>query len=318
MEGSIPNPHHESLSALVALGTLVTHAKQVRTLYKNMAGRNNSSVIRTKNFHYPFQCTYGRRSTVSTSYSHTGNYFASEDAYGNFTFKMALYRNQSFSTSFESREYPISIELDEPLYVGHSVTSSTADLVVFAETFRATTTGNPNSLPHYDFIRDGCEVDDTMTYNYTLNRVQRFTIHSFRFIANHTVIYLPCFLMVCHKNASDSRCHRGCAQPMRARRHIEASMRDFEAGLRDSDSGMREKVRRDVLDGSMLYELTPGPMKRRSIGGTGEEVGKKASNKEQGLNNILCSKTSLLFFFFVFLPFFSFVFYTVQSICGLW
>ncbi|EDO35823.1 predicted protein [Nematostella vectensis] len=203
---------------------------------------------------------------------------------------MALYRNQSFSTSFESREYPISIELDEPLYVGHSVTSSTADLVVFAETFRATTTGNPNSLPHYDFIRDGCEVDDTMTYNYTLNRVQRFTIHSFRFIANHTVIYLPCFLMVCHKNASDSRCHRGCAQPMRARRHIEASMRDFEAGLRDSDSGMREKVRRDVLDGSMLYELTPGPMKRRSIGGTGEEVGKKASNKEQGdskLNHVL-------------------------------
>ncbi|EDO28691.1 predicted protein [Nematostella vectensis] len=121
-----------------------------------------------------------------------------------------------------------------------------------------------------------------MTYNYTLNRIQRFTIRSFRFIANHPVIYLHCFLMVCHTNASDSRCQRGCAQPIRARRHIEAEMGDSVTRMRDSVTGMRDRVRRDtVVDGSMLYEITPGPMKAAD-----EKEKKRASTKGQGGANL--------------------------------
>ncbi|EDO44277.1 predicted protein [Nematostella vectensis] len=256
----------------------ITYTNVVSTCYKEEDDHNSSGITRARNFHFPFTCSYGRRQTVSSSsYSHVGSFMASEGSYGNFTFKMALYRNQSYSSLYVSREYPISIELNEPLYVEYSVTSSTANLVVFAETCRATTTGNPNTLPQYDFVKEGCAVDDTMTYNYTLNRVQRFTIRSFRFIANHPVIYLHCFLMVCHTNASDSRCQRGCAQPMRAGRHIESEMHD-------SVTGMRNRVRRDtVVDGSMLYEITPGPIRKKAAE---EKEKKRASTKGQGGANL--------------------------------
>ncbi|XP_048584132.1 ZP domain-containing protein-like [Nematostella vectensis] len=222
---------------------------EVSTLYREQSHRNSSQVTRVRNFRFPFSCTYGRNQIVSTSYSHVGRYMASEGGYGNFTFKMSLYRNNSYKGSYESREYPIDIGVDEPLFLEYGVSSST-DLIVFAETCRATTTGSPNSWPQYDFIKDGCAVDNTMTYNYTLNRVQRFTIRSFRFVANHPVIYLHCFLMVCHSNVTNSRCAQGCVQPMRVRR--------------ETDTGMRQRGRRDVSDGSLLYELTPGPMKRRT------------------------------------------------------
>ena len=74
--------------------------------------------------------------------------------YGNFTFRMDFYRTAAFATPYTENDFPISIPLNEFLYVKYSVESS-ADLVIMAENCRATKYGHFYSLPQYTVIQNG-------------------------------------------------------------------------------------------------------------------------------------------------------------------
>ena len=74
--------------------------------------------------------------------------------FGNFTFKMDIYRTSAYLTPYYGYEYPVTLELNEDMYVQFSVESS-ADLVVMALNCRATKDGNFSSTPKYDIILNG-------------------------------------------------------------------------------------------------------------------------------------------------------------------
>ena len=75
--------------------------------------------------------------------------------YGNMTFTMDLYQSASYFQSYGPKDYPISVNLNDDLYVGYSVVSNEASLEVFAESCWATPKPNPYSMPKYIFIQDG-------------------------------------------------------------------------------------------------------------------------------------------------------------------
>ena len=74
--------------------------------------------------------------------------------YGSFTFKMDFYRNSSFATPFTEQDYPLSVALNEYVYLQYSVASS-ADLVIMAENCKATKDASFYSWPQYTFLRNG-------------------------------------------------------------------------------------------------------------------------------------------------------------------
>ncbi|KAK3699757.1 hypothetical protein QZH41_015590, partial [Actinostola sp. cb2023] len=124
----------------------------------------------------------------------------------------------------------------------------------------------------YVFLDEGeCPRDDTMVYNYAINRKQNFTIKAFRFIADHPVVYLHCLLMVCHSSSNSSKCATGCRK-IRAKREI----------ARDKALG-RE---------SSLYHLASGPLTLKK---TNEDT--KPSDKSLGVPltvTVLSSAVGLL------------------------
>ena len=67
---------------------------------------------------------------------------------------MDFYRNSSFTTPFTEQDYPLSVVLNEYVYLQYSVASS-ADLVIMAENCKATKDASFYSWPQYTFLQNG-------------------------------------------------------------------------------------------------------------------------------------------------------------------
>lgn len=70
---------------------------------------------------------------------------------------MNVFKNSDYIEPYASQEYPVAKSLSDGLYIQYSINVSVinTDLVVRAETCRATATNRPYDSPHYDFIVDG-------------------------------------------------------------------------------------------------------------------------------------------------------------------
>ena len=75
--------------------------------------------------------------------------------FGNFTFTMDLYKTSQYQTPYSPFDYPVKVSLDQTLWVQFEVKNAIADLVVFADSCRATTSVKPNSYPQYVFLKGG-------------------------------------------------------------------------------------------------------------------------------------------------------------------
>ena len=74
--------------------------------------------------------------------------------FGNFTFTFDVYRSSSYSIPYTDNDFPVEVTLNDYMYFEYSVESS-ADLVIFAETCKATAGPSFYSSPHYTIIQNG-------------------------------------------------------------------------------------------------------------------------------------------------------------------
>ena len=74
--------------------------------------------------------------------------------YGTFTFKMDFYKSSSFATPYTMQDYPLTVDLNEYVYLRYSVASS-ADLIIMAENCKATKDASFYSWPQYTFLQNG-------------------------------------------------------------------------------------------------------------------------------------------------------------------
>lgn len=147
-------------------------------------------------------------------------YFGNETGYGSFSFKMDFYKNSSFATPFAEQDYPLSVALNEYVYLQYSV-ASTADLVIMAENCKATKDVSFYSWPQYTFLQNGCPEDSTLDYSYNPTRYyQQFKIRALRFRNDYDTVYFHCELLACHRNSPGSRCSKGCIRNKRKRREV--------------------------------------------------------------------------------------------------
>ena len=74
--------------------------------------------------------------------------------YGTFTLKMDFYESSSFTTPYTAQDYPLTVHLNEYVYLQYSVASS-ADLVIMAENCKATKDVSFYSWSQYTFLQNG-------------------------------------------------------------------------------------------------------------------------------------------------------------------
>ncbi|XP_066022017.1 uncharacterized protein [Pocillopora verrucosa] len=218
-------------------------------------------ITRSHDVKIPFYCSYSRRKWVNLGFKPQHLHFGTEAGYGNFTFKIDFYKSSSFATPYTEQDYPLSVAVNQYLYVKYSVESS-ADLVIMAVTCRATKTGSLYSWPQYSIILNGCPQDTSMEYNFDPQRnYQQFKIRAFRFFKDYDQVYIHCEVLACHKYSPNSRCTRSCV-------------------------GSKNRKRRDVTRDETEHEesttkvtLTRGPL----IFQQDEEPGDSGQNKQTAL-----------------------------------
>ena len=67
---------------------------------------------------------------------------------------MDFYKSSSFATPYTTEDYPLTVDLNEYVYLRYSVASS-ADLVIMAENCKATKDASFYSWPQYTFLQNG-------------------------------------------------------------------------------------------------------------------------------------------------------------------
>ncbi len=68
---------------------------------------------------------------------------------------MDVFKSSDYRQPYTSQDYPVSKTLSDRLYVQYAIDTSNPNLVVRAETCRATPTNKPYDSPQYVFIADG-------------------------------------------------------------------------------------------------------------------------------------------------------------------
>ncbi|CAB4040963.1 Hypothetical predicted protein [Paramuricea clavata] len=140
---------------------------------------------------------------------------------------MDVFNSINYRQPYTSQDYPVLKSLSDNLYIQYSINASKSDLVVRAETCRATPTNRPYDTPQYVFIADGCDKDETIRhYSYGMSSVQRFSMQAFRFLSDHRFVYLHCDLVVCHRYDYNSTCARSTSCSRRYRRDVDQQSED--------------------------------------------------------------------------------------------
>ena len=75
--------------------------------------------------------------------------------YGNFTFTMDMFKTNNYYTPYSYDDYPITVSLLDRLFIQIAVESFQSNLVVFADTCKATPSSDPYSVPQYIFLQRG-------------------------------------------------------------------------------------------------------------------------------------------------------------------
>ncbi|XP_024129004.1 zona pellucida sperm-binding protein 4 [Oryzias melastigma] len=142
--------------------------------------------------------------------------------------KGCVEEEEAFNSFYNPSEYPITKVLRQPVYVEVRVLGrSDPNIILNLEHCWATATPNPQSLPQWDLLVNGCPYQDDR-YSTVLVPVdgssgleypthyKRFISKMFTFVVPETyapqeTVYIHCATAVCYPSSTDSceqRCHR--------------------------------------------------------------------------------------------------------------
>ncbi|XP_012734411.1 zona pellucida sperm-binding protein 4 isoform X1 [Fundulus heteroclitus] len=139
----------------------------------------------------------------------------------------------AYSSFYSASDYPVTKVLREPVYVEVRLLGrSDPNIVLNLEHCWATPTPNPQSVPQWDLLVDGCPYHDDR-YQTTVipvdgssgleypSHYKRFISKMFTFVASDTynhqkdTVYIHCATAVCYPSSTDS-CEQQCHRQRRA------------------------------------------------------------------------------------------------------
>ncbi|XP_070687511.1 ZP domain-containing protein-like [Pempheris klunzingeri] len=164
-----------------------------------------------------FKCQYSKHGNVSLGFiAHRENITVWEKGLGTFTYQFEFYPDDKFRTKIDPSSYPLEYDVGSRIYMKIKASSqlSTTDLSV--ESCRAAPYNNPNNLPTYSIIEDGCAVDSTVQIHSSHQKQFKFSMEAFKFIGLHDQVYINCLVLMCEAGAPKERCSQRCINSPRS------------------------------------------------------------------------------------------------------
>ncbi|XP_044074881.1 zona pellucida sperm-binding protein 4-like [Siniperca chuatsi] len=138
----------------------------------------------------------------------------------------------AYSSFYTPEDYPITKVLREPVYVEVTILErSDPNIILNLEHCWATSTPNPNSLPQWDLLVDGCPYHDdryltkvvpvASSPGHNPTHYKRFIVKMFTFVDQNTfttqkdAMFIHCATAVCYPSSTNS-CEQPCHRQRRA------------------------------------------------------------------------------------------------------
>ena len=97
---------------------------------------------------------WGYFAATNALFERNGNLFPTFSSLFSGIWYFHFYESSSFTTPYTAQDYPLTVDLNEYVYLQYSVASS-ADLVIMAENCKATKDVSFYSWPQYTFLQNG-------------------------------------------------------------------------------------------------------------------------------------------------------------------
>ncbi|XP_005351123.1 pancreatic secretory granule membrane major glycoprotein GP2 [Microtus ochrogaster] len=186
-----------------------THA-----IYRNNLSLATDFIIRDFLVNVNFQCAYpldmkislqtALRPVVSSLNIDVGGA-------GEFTVRMALFRDQSYTQPYE--EAQVELQVESMLYVGAILDrGDDSRFKLLLRNCYATPTKDKNDPVKYFIIRDSCPNQQDSTINVEENGVSsesRFSVQMFMFAGNYDLVFLHCEVNLC--DSTNEECKPSCS-----------------------------------------------------------------------------------------------------------
>ncbi|XP_028811534.1 uncharacterized protein LOC114765544 isoform X2 [Denticeps clupeoides] len=169
-----------------------------------------------------FSCQYPKEANAISRYMIPDfNYVFTESSFGSFGYSFDIFTDQTFETVVGPSNYPVKTKLLEKIYMGIESHSSFPNTQLFVESCRGTPDGNPQNPVFYDFLQNGCLLDETMMEHSDNPNKYYFEIEAFRFSGDQNQVFISCSVILCAQDEPNSRCSLGCLQsPYRRKRDV--------------------------------------------------------------------------------------------------
>ncbi|KAL7387510.1 hypothetical protein ABVT39_024575 [Epinephelus coioides] len=150
-----------------------------------------------------------------------------------------------YSSFYTAADYPVTKVLREPVYIEVNILErSDPNLVLNLEHCWATSTPNPDSLPQWDLLANGCPYDDDRYVTTVVpvdgssglqypTHYKRFIVKMFTFVDPNTfstqkdTVFIHCATAVCYPSSTNS-----CDQPCHRQRRAVAAARKVSSSRR--------------------------------------------------------------------------------------
>ncbi|XP_075687674.1 uromodulin-like [Rhinoderma darwinii] len=212
---SITSPLQEA-KCRARLYTNGTHAIYWNTMYVQLEPQK--IIVRNSELQLNFSCSYALDLSIMTSVRPIQSSMSFHiDGAGEFKAHMAVYKDQSYLSTYEEKEVVLSTS--STLYVEVFLEGlKSSNFVTVMKTCYATPGRHVNDPIKYYIIKERCPNKEDATIKVLENGVSprgRFSLKMFKFVGEHNLVYLHCEINLC--DSKRQMCKPSCSGPQSRR-----------------------------------------------------------------------------------------------------
>ncbi|KAM8960488.1 zona pellucida sperm-binding protein 2 [Pelodytes ibericus] len=256
----------------IVVNGVVIYENEAHALWKDSPPRR---ISRDSELRLTLRCKYdSSANTVLSVQVVTLPPPVSSKSEGPLSLVLELFPDVSYRNAFSDGQYPVVKTLREPIYLEVRVLNrNDADIELVLDDCWATMSNDPNSVPQWNVVVDGCQEkkDNFLTVFHPVSGVslpthrKRFEVKAFTFLTNSdqstNLVYFHCSVVICNTKAPDSPlCSKKCLASRKRRDglHKDSSMVTLPGPILflEGDMSVRSQAKTSFL-GQLALGLLP-------------------------------------------------------------